>query len=254
MPYEIQLTNLPGGISVEAAKGGERARVQVAGVATSEDGEVLIRYLGFASGLLDQLRGTGHEFRCSQIDNFLAIIRRDRSATVYVNELHLVSTVRIGRACEAGEPIYKDDIIDITETRLGELTIPDDAGVICVLSQGWRKAVLFDFAAFAGDAAASRFQRRSNQSSRANWTDLPIESLIVQSINHRYGLHTLNPSYAPVDRRPALRPHPGDRCSRPAALKTIPLPPSGGIGNGWPPTPGIDRPQVASCRSSPVSR
>jgi hypothetical protein len=39
----------------------------------------------------------------------------------------------------------------------------------------------------------------------ARRSDQPIESLIVQSINHRYDLHTLNPCYAPVDRRPALR-------------------------------------------------
>lgn len=157
MPHELQLTNLPGGIAAEAAKGGETAMIQVAGVATSEDGEVLIRYLGFAGELIDQLRKIGHDHRCSQIDNFLAIIRRDRSATVYVNELHLVSKIRIARACEAGEAIYKDDIIDITETRLGELDVPDDVGVICVLSQGWRKAVLFDFAAFAGDSAGRYF-------------------------------------------------------------------------------------------------
>jgi hypothetical protein len=156
MPYELQLEKLPAGISLEAAKAGEIARIQVAGTATSEDGELLIRYLGFAGAMLDELRKQGNDIPRSKVDNLLAIIRRDRSVTLYVNELKLVSTIRIARVCEAGEPISKDDVIDIDETKLSDLAIPDDAGLIIVISQGWRKATLFDFINIGAEEKTSR--------------------------------------------------------------------------------------------------
>jgi len=157
VPHEIKLDMLPGGIALQAAKKDERALIQCAGIATSEDGELLIRYLEFAGRMLDQLREHGHSFARSQVDNFLAIIRRDQTTTVYVNELQLVSKVRVARDVEAGTSVFKDDIVDIAEARFDGITIPDDAGVIVVISDGWRKAVLFDFAPLGSTPTARHY-------------------------------------------------------------------------------------------------
>lgn len=156
MPHDIEVDLLPGGIAVKAAKEGETGLVQYAGIATSEDGELLMRYLGFADQLLGQLRKSGHVYVPSQVDNFLAVIRRDRTATVYVNELKLVSKVRIARSFEKGEVIYKDDVVDIVEAKLGDANIPVDAGVILIVSNGWRKGVLFDFGPLGSDPQSVR--------------------------------------------------------------------------------------------------
>jgi hypothetical protein len=145
MPFEIQLDQLPAGFALSASKAGEEAKVQFAGVATSEDGELLIRYLGTVTDLLSALNAQGQTVRPSQVDNLLAFIRRDKTATVYLNELQLSSKVRMARAIKDGDPVWKDDVIEIAESRLGDVPVPDDAGVVVVVSYGWRKAVLFDY-------------------------------------------------------------------------------------------------------------
>lgn len=42
MPFSITLENVPAGICMSAARGGETVSVQYKGLATSEDGELLI--------------------------------------------------------------------------------------------------------------------------------------------------------------------------------------------------------------------
>src|SRR5688572_4986681 len=133
MPYEITADQLPGGIALHAAREGENITAQDAGAATSDDGEALYHYLSFAENLLQQLRENGHPFAPSQIDNFLAIIGRDRATTVYVNELPLISTFRISRACESGDPVSTDDVVDFAESRLGDVSIPNNAGFIAIV-------------------------------------------------------------------------------------------------------------------------
>lgn len=146
MPHEISLDRLPAGLTLHAARGGDTVSVQDAGAATTDDGEVCYQYLGFATELLYELHAAGHSIAPSQVDSFFAIIRRDRSATLYINELPLISTFRISRACEAGEKVTADDVIDFSQSRLGDVHIPPDAGYIAVVSHQWRKGILFDFA------------------------------------------------------------------------------------------------------------
>ena len=143
--HNVEFERLPAGIAVSSVRKGENVTVQYRGVATSEDGELLIRYLGFASDFLDLLASKGAPIRPSQVDNLAAVIRKDRSATVFVNELNLISSVRVFLTVRAGEPILKDDIVDILEARFDGVEVPADAGVVLVYSVEWRKGLLFDF-------------------------------------------------------------------------------------------------------------
>lgn len=145
MPHEISLEMLPAGISLHAARGGETIAVQFKGVATSEDGELMIRYLSFADDLLSKVAASGVKIRQSQIDTLAAILRADRTATVWINELELITTCRPARSIRKGEPLFKDDIIDISDARFKGIEVPNDAGVLLICSSGWRKGVFFDF-------------------------------------------------------------------------------------------------------------
>ncbi|HEV3436668.1 MAG TPA: hypothetical protein VG122_04875 [Gemmata sp.] len=143
MPHEVILNALPAGISTNAARAGEKVRVQSSGFLSSEDGQNLIAQLEqFPTGLL--LKAVGDRISPSQVETMLAVIRRDMTATIYVNELRPVLTTKIGRSINRGDPVLKDDIIDITRVKLG-VDVPNDAAILFVFSWGWRKGLFFDF-------------------------------------------------------------------------------------------------------------
>jgi hypothetical protein len=155
MPVEVVLNEVPAGVVIKACRGGESASVRVTGFVSSEDGQELITHLEqFPSTLL--AKAVGDRVSPSQVDNLLAIVRRDKTATVYVNELRPTLTTKIAVAKEKGDPVFKDDIVDITNVDLG-VNVPDDAAVVFVFSWGWRKGVFYDFSPLRPDAAHRAF-------------------------------------------------------------------------------------------------
>ena len=79
----------------------------------------------------------------SLIDNLLIIIKPNLNAIAYINELHPIANVRVGRAVAAGEPLFVSDILDVLEFNLG-VEVPEDSGFVLVRSHGWRKALFYD--------------------------------------------------------------------------------------------------------------
>src|SRR5262249_49992100 len=71
---------------------------------------------------------------------------RDQTATIYVNELPMRVLIRANRHIGPGQAVGKDDIADIKEVDLGGVVVPDDAGVLLVFSEGWRKGLYYDLA------------------------------------------------------------------------------------------------------------
>ena len=135
----------PAGYSVSVAKGGEKVKVSILEFTSSEDGDLFISRLeGFPSQIILRLPPEAN-IKESEIDNLLAIIHQDNTATVYVNELNIVMKTRVNRSVEKDEPIYQDDIIDIDEIKFEGVEIPKDAGIAFVFSKGWRKAFFYDF-------------------------------------------------------------------------------------------------------------
>jgi hypothetical protein len=90
----------------------------------------------------------------SQVSNFLAVLKPDNEATVYINELRMTARSKIQTAktleVAAGVPAYLDDIADIDSAELQDsegaaIEIPPDSGFALILSFGWRKALYFDY-------------------------------------------------------------------------------------------------------------
>jgi len=147
MPYEIQLDGKPAGYSLDDATGieGHPTRVVVSEFTSSEDGEVFISRLeGWPSIILSKLP-TDAYIHQSIVDHLVAIIHRDLRTTVYINEIPMIAKVRVTRAMQAGEKVRDSDIADIVELRLGDIDLPRNAGILIVLSAGWRKGLFFDF-------------------------------------------------------------------------------------------------------------
>lgn len=151
MPHEIKFDQLPGGYVLNAARSGDVAHVQTSEFTSSEDGQHFIERLeGLPSDILTRL-GDEQDFGPSRVDHLLAVIRRDHSATVFLNELPIRIAVRANKAVNRGEAVFKNDIVDITELRAGDVEIPNDAGVVFVFSCRWRKGLFYDLGPLGKD-------------------------------------------------------------------------------------------------------
>lgn len=151
MPFELVLKELPLGYAMADATGveGAPARVLFREFTSSEDGELFISRLdGWPTSIISQLPPEAN-VRIPEIDHVVAVIRSDRSATVYANELPIVARVRATRSLEAGALVTEDDFGDIRDVDFG-IEIPTDAGLLVIMSAKWRKGLFFDFGPING--------------------------------------------------------------------------------------------------------
>lgn len=157
MPYEITFIDLPAGYIVAPVQEGGQVLIAIREFSSSEDGDVFIgRLEGIPSQIINMLPAEAG-IKNSLVDHMLAIIRRDKTATVYVNELTIFTDVLIkGRDIKAGDLVYKDDIADIRNVRFADVEIPVDAGILFLFSDGWRKGLFFDFKPLSGESPEPR--------------------------------------------------------------------------------------------------
>jgi hypothetical protein len=142
MSNEIDLGMPPAGYSLTAARPNEDVVIQFLEFTSTEDGQHFIQRLeGIPSDILQK---ASPQISPSQVDNMLAIVRRDGKATVYVNELTQRAHVRVSGPIEAGAIVTKNDVVDVDRLEL-DVQIPDDAGVLFIFSVGWRKGLFYDF-------------------------------------------------------------------------------------------------------------
>ena len=156
MPYEINLGMPPAGYAVTSTRaGGETVTVQYTEFTSSEDGQHFIRRLeGFPDELITKVSATT-PISPSQIDNLLAIIRRDGTATVYVNEVRQIVCMRASRSIEKNSPVTKNDVVDVERLEVG-VVIPPECGVLFLFSVGWRKGLFYDFGPIGGPNSQPR--------------------------------------------------------------------------------------------------
>lgn len=159
MPRQIELALLPMGYSTCFAVAGDTVNIQMKEFLSSEDGNDFIARLEGVSNCFSQAFAINGGVKPSQVDHFLAIVSKDRKATVYCNELGIVAKVHVKKSkVDAGDLILKDDIADIDELELNDaegriVTVPDDCGVVLLLSAGWRKGLYYDYSVLREGAA-----------------------------------------------------------------------------------------------------
>ena len=144
MSYEVSYGNLPIGYSASAARADEQVNVIYREFVSSEDGEQLIlRLEGLPTDALAMLPPEAN-LAAENVEHLLSIIRPDKSATIYVNELRWFLDVQAKRSFESGEPVTGEDIADVRRMSFDGVTIPENAGVMFVFSIGWRKGFFYD--------------------------------------------------------------------------------------------------------------
>ena len=150
---EIDLGNPPAGFALEAAKESELVKLVYREFTSTEDGQHFIHRLeGLANSILERMPS---QIMPSQVDHMLVIYERDGKANVSVNELELRTLIKAKRSVEAGEYIFKDDLVDIKSLDFG-VSIPNDAGFLFIFSVGWRKGLFYDFGPICGPYAQVR--------------------------------------------------------------------------------------------------
>ncbi len=156
MPYEITFDRLPAGYAASCARPGEDVVVCLSKFVSSEDGDELIKELeGLPQVILSKLRLPSPVLP-STVDTLLAIIRKDKSATVYLNEVDRVGEIRIRGPCRKGELISRDRVLDMGKVKFVGVDIPLDAGIVYVFSVGWRKGLFYDLSPLQAEATPAR--------------------------------------------------------------------------------------------------
>ena len=156
MPIEIMLTDIPGGYSLSAGRAGDTIRVAVREFLSSEDGDDFLRRLeGFPSVVLNQIDDE-KRVAPSQIDHMLVVIRRDKTCTVYINELDLLAGIIAKRDIATGQAVVADDIAGIKTVKFKGIEVPADVGVLYLFSSGWRKGLYYDFSPIQPNGAEPR--------------------------------------------------------------------------------------------------
>lgn len=151
MPFEIKFDNLPGGYAAAHGRPGEQLPVIAREFTSSEDGNLFISRLeGLPREMLAKLPGV-HVNVEAAVEHLFAIIRRDGTATLYLNDLPHTLLIRAKRAVNAGDPVTLDHILDVTKVKLTGITVPAEAGVLAVFSSGWRKGFYFDLRPLHGE-------------------------------------------------------------------------------------------------------
>ena len=156
MSFELKINSIPVGYTVKATRHGELCPIIVQEFTSSEDGDLFISRLEGLPSELIRLIPPENRILCSMVDNLLAVIRRDQTATVYVNELPIKLGARAKRAIQAGQAVLDDDIADIETFEFVGVEIPLDAGIVVIFSQGWRKGLYYDLGPFHGQVATPR--------------------------------------------------------------------------------------------------
>ncbi|MCW5876973.1 MAG: hypothetical protein KIS85_08855 [Anaerolineales bacterium] len=147
MVTRITLDGLPAGITLTAARKGEKAQVIARNYLTTADGEEFtIALEGITGYFLSKMPSSSLVVE-SQIDHLLAIINRDKSAIIYINELQTIAKLRLKQLeINKGDLIRKDDVIDVVKLSFGNIRIPPESGIAFLFSLGWRKGLFYDFA------------------------------------------------------------------------------------------------------------
>ena len=146
MPQEIVFENLPAGYAESAARPGEKVKVRLTDFVSTEDGDELVTKLeGLPQQILSMLSLPSPALP-STVHSLLAIIRMDKTATVYLNEVQTIGQMRVKGGVKKGELVTVNRVLDVGRMKFQDVIVPPEAGIVYVFSVGWRKGFFYDLA------------------------------------------------------------------------------------------------------------
>ena len=108
MPFEIAFEELPAGYAETSARRGDQVMVSRAGFYSSEDGDELITRLeGLPQQIISLIPST-LPILPSMVHVLLALIRKDKTARVYLNDVNMIGQVRVKKVEIQGKVSHLD--------------------------------------------------------------------------------------------------------------------------------------------------
>lgn len=151
MPIEITFDQLPTGYVENTGRAGDKMIFSLSGFFSSEDGDDLVKRLeGFPQDIVNRIPPS-YAVLPSMINSLLALIRRDKTATLYLNEVRPIMHTRIKGGCKKGNRISADQILDIGKITFEGIQIPNDVGIVYFFTAGWRRGFFYDLAPLYGE-------------------------------------------------------------------------------------------------------
>lgn len=139
-PVSFEVETQWSGFSVDRVRPNESGRMEIVGFHSFDEGIPFYKLVDNFNGLA-QRAGVSP----SMVDRMLVILEPKRT-TVYVNDmLPFTIEIRARRRIEAFEPVGMKDFAGVERINLTDISIPENAGFILLLSNSWRKAFFFDF-------------------------------------------------------------------------------------------------------------
>ncbi len=158
MPYAISIENLPAGYVSRVLPDTNQVEICMTGLLTSDDGGAMTDVLESLVDPIVNLLPAGVTHPRSQVDHFLAILGRDKSARIYLNELPMSICIRAKNRLAPGSIVMDEDIADVLRLKLGDVFVPQDCGIVLLLSAGWHKGLFFDLAPLSPLGADRQFE------------------------------------------------------------------------------------------------
>jgi hypothetical protein len=145
MKFDIQMDELLAGYTVTSCKPGQSVLIAQKEFISSEDGDLFITRLeGFPSLLLNKIAQIHKTIIVqSSIDNMLAILKHDKTATIYINA-PMRALMKVKKSVDAGQAVYCNDIADVRELVFQDIEISNNVGIMALFSVGWRKGLFYD--------------------------------------------------------------------------------------------------------------
>lgn len=157
MIKDIELKDLPAGYAENTGRAGDKIIISLSGFFSSEDGDDFITRLeGYPQEIVSLISTQEAIILPQMVNSLLVLIRRNKTATVYLNEVKPIMHTRIRGGCKRGDPISADQILDTGKITFEGIEIPRDVGIIYVFSAGWRRGFFYDFSPLREDMIQMR--------------------------------------------------------------------------------------------------
>ena len=153
MPYDIEVLDQIIAFASGQHDSDGRILALFSQFTSSEDGQELICKLeAIVNPIISSLaHHIGKEIQPNQVSTLLALFEDSSKAKVFYNEIPLILKAQISRKCDKGEPLTRDDIVDIIDMDLGDIEIPRQSGLVFYFAHGWRRGLYFDFGPILGE-------------------------------------------------------------------------------------------------------
>lgn len=133
------------GFSGGTAIGGQQLHVWTRLALTSEDTLFHRIVYSFRDALTHMAQQNHIALNIETVNTLLFVMKADQSAELWLDTAAVMVEAVAKRALGAGHVVFEDDIADIIAIKFPDVNIQPNDRVLCILREGWRFALAFDF-------------------------------------------------------------------------------------------------------------